>query len=330
MPKGYTHLAYEQRCQIYALLKRGTSQKEIALVTGVDQSTISREISRNKGKRGYRYKQAQEKSQQRKLRASSRKRKMTLDVVMYVEQMLCNFQWSPEQISGRLKLQYNLHISHESIYQYIYKDKRKGGRLYKNLRRAGKKYNKRLGKRAGRGLIPGRIGIEERSIIVKEKSRIGDFELDTIIGAKHKGAIVSMVDRKSKITFLELIPNATAIQTSEAIISRLQPFEEHIHTCTADNGKEFAQHNIVSKKLSAQFFFANPYRSCERGLNENTNGLVRQYFPKKTDFTKLNAKQIRMVEYLLNSRPRKSLNYRTPIEIFLQETGDSINYALRC
>lgn len=330
MPQGYTHLAYEQRCQIYVLLKRNISKTQISATIGVHQTTVSREILRNKGKRGYRYKQAQAKTIGRRFKVNSHPRKMTPDLTLYVGQMLCEFQWSPEQIAGRLRIIYGITLSHESIYRYIWKDKKMGGTLYKYLRRSGKKYNRRSGKQAGRGLIPNRIGIEARPAIVERKERVGDFELDTIIGAQHRGAIVSLVDRKTKLTLLKLLPKATASETSNAIIELLRPIKDNLYTLTSDNGKEFAQHDRVSKELKAKFFFANPYRSCERGLNENTNGLVRQYFPKKCVFTKLTHSQVKKVEFLLNSRPRKLLKYRTPFEVFLQDTGKNLNYALRC
>lgn len=330
MPKGYKHLAYEQRCQIHALLKRNTSKSRIAVIVGVHPTTITREIKRNSGRRGYRYKQAQSKTIERRLKANMRLRKLTLEVTLYVEEKLCKFQWSPEQIAGRLKLKYGIKISHELIYRYIWNDKKDGGLLYKHLRRKGKKYNNRSAKKAGRGLIPGRIGIEERPQIVDEKLRVGDFEADTIVGANHVGAIVSLVDRKSKLTRLKLIRKAKSTETATAIIELLGPIKRHVHTITSDNGKEFAKHKVIKQKLVAQFFFANPYRSCERGLNENTNGLVRQYFPKGTCFSKLSHEQLERVEKLLNSRPRKSLRYQTPNEVFLRETGEYRNVALRC
>ena len=202
MPKGYHHLTYDKRCQIYALLRRGFSQSQIAKDLEVAQSTISREIGRNKGKRGYRYKQAQEKAEIRRQAASSKPYKMTPDLTMLLEQTLSKKQWSPEQFTGYIKVHMNISISHERIYQYIWNDKRTGGTLYKHLRCSGKKYNKRRNKSAGRGLIPNRVGIEHRPTIVEQKNRVGDFEMDTIIGSQHKGAIVSLVDRKTKLTRL--------------------------------------------------------------------------------------------------------------------------------
>lgn len=329
MPKGYHHLTYDKRCQIYALLKRDFSQKQIADDMEVDQSTISRELKRNKSLKGYRYKKAQTKASVRRQKASKRLYKMIPDFTIFIEQMLCQRQWSPEQLSGYAKRNMNISISHERIYQYIWADKRNGGLLYKYLRCNGKKYNKRSSKSAGRGLIPNRIGIEQRPAIVEAKERVGDFEIDTIVGAQHQGAIVSLVDRRTKFTKLGLLARATAQETKDAIVKLLDPIKSNVHTMTADNGKEFAQHVEITAALDATVYFANPYHSWERGLNENTNGLVRQYFPKKTDFTTLTHEQVQNVEYLLNSRPRKTLGYQTPFEVFLQLTGRNLNYALR-
>jgi len=330
MPKkGYTHLAYEQRCQIYTLLRRGDNESQIAKAIGVATSSVNRELKRNCGKRGYRFKQAHQKALSRRSNVSTKKKKMTPNVQLYVEKMMRERQWSPEQIAGRLKVSESFSISPEAIYQFIWKDKKKGGALYKHLRRHGKKYNKRGSKLAGRGLIPGRIGIELRPEIVEARERVGDFEGDTIVGVKRRGAIVSLVDRKTKVTRLALIQRASAEEAHSAIVAALSTIQEHVLTITTDNGKEFAKHADTAKKLDADFFFANPYHAWERGLNENTNGLVRQYFPKGTDFTKITHSEIRDIEFLLNTRPRKSLNFQTPHEIFFTSTGIDLDYALR-
>lgn len=329
MPKGYKHLTYEQRCQIYAFLKSGFSHIKIAEFLEVDQSTISREIARNKGKRGYRYKQAQRKAESRRSQASRSCKKMTPELVLYVEHMMKEKQWSPEQISGRMKKVMDTSVSHERIYQYIWQDKREGGNLYKQLRCGGKKYNKRGNAQSGRGLIPGRIGIEHRPTIVETKERVGDFEIDTIVGARHRGAIVSIVDRKTKITRLVALSRMTAEQTSHAVCGALYGIKEYVHTLTADNGKEFAYHDKIAQNLQTTVYFANPYHAWERGLNENTNRLIRQYFPKNADLSKITYEEIQYVEYLLNSRPRKTLGYRSPFEVFLKLTGKNLAYALR-
>lgn len=330
MPKGYQHLTYDQRCQISALKKSGLSQNKIAKLLGVDQSTISKELHRNTGRKGYRHKQAHNKAVHRRHKATSVARKMTTDFVPFVELLIRENKMSPEQVSGRLRKTHGISISHESIYRHVWRDKKEGGDLYENLRQRGKKRNKRGSKKAGRGLIPNRIGIELRPAEVMAKSRVGDWEGDTIVGKDHRGAIVSMVERKTKLVRLKLIPAATAQETTKATISILDPLKKHVLTITTDNGKEFSGHTNISTFLDAQIYFANPYCSWERGLNENTNGLVRQFFPKKTDFTKLTQEQVKKVEDNLNNRPRKMLNFKTPNEEFLHLTGIVPGYALRC
>ena len=199
MSEDYHHLTRDQRCQIYTLNKRGDSVLTIADELGVHRSTIYRELKRNTGKRGYRFKQASEKALDRRLIASRQKQKMTNVTTCIIKEKL-GLQWSPVQISGWLKGQVGMKaVSHETIYQYIWADKHKGGGLYKNLRHSGKKYNKRSKGTAGRGCIPNRVDIDERPSIVEEKTRLGDWELDTIIGKGQSGTIVSMVDRASKL-----------------------------------------------------------------------------------------------------------------------------------
>ena len=321
MLKTYHHLTRDQRCQIFALKKRGLTQTGIAVDIGVSQSTISRELARNRGLRGYRFLQAHRVAAQRRSARKGLAHVMTPCLVVRVEALLHKNQWSPEQICGALNHEDGTKVSHESLYRHIWSDKREGGKLYLHLRQRGKKRNKRGAATAGRGLIPGRIDIAQRPAIVDAKSRLGDWELDSIIGAKHRGAITSMVERKTKLTMLVLLDGPTSKATKEGIIARLAPLKKHVHTLTSDNGKEFAGHAEISKKLGSGFYFCTPYHSWERGLNENTNGLVRQYFPKGTDFTKLTAKDVQRVEDLLNNRPRKALNYRSPNEVFAKLTA---------
>ena len=201
MAAGYHHVTRDIRCQIYALKSMGQSLSKIALAVGRDKSTISREISRNTGERGYRFKQADEKAKARRSDASKAAKKLTEEMKSTIREKLLE-DWSPDQISGRLKLEGKA-ISHETIYQFVWRDKRAGGKLYKHLRHRGKRYNKRSSGKTGRGCIPDRVDITARPSIVETKSRIGDWEGDTIIGAKHKGAIVSYVDRHSKFTLLK-------------------------------------------------------------------------------------------------------------------------------
>ena len=316
MPEGYLHLTCEQRCQIYALLQSGHSQAHIARQIGVDPSTISRELVRNTGARGYRFKQAHEKASQRRQEASDKPRKMTPDLVELIEEKLTQEQWSPDQISGRLAKDGVAFISHERIYQHVWKDKKDGGTLYLHLRHSGKKYNRRKGKNSGRGLIPNRVDIDQRPPIVAAKSRIGDWEADTIIGANHKGVVMSHVERTSKYTKLAKLPDKNADSVVQACARVLLPLADQIETITYDNGKEFASHAQIATSLAALSYFAKPYHSWERGLNEHTNGLFRQYFPKGSDFSILSDADVQRVEDKLNSRPRKILGYQTPREIF--------------
>lgn len=318
MPKGYHHLTSHKRCQIYILKKRGDSQSGIARQLNVSRSTICRELRRNRGLNGYRHKQAQRKAVQRRKAAHLDSKMMNERTLSIVIEKL-NLQWSPEQIAGWLKKNRpENRVSHETIYKYVWENKRRGGSLYKNLRHSGKKYNKRASKNAGRGCIPDRVDISERPRIVEDKSRVGDWELDTIVGKGQTSAIVSMVDRASKLTKLMRVPRRTAENIENALNAKLAPIKEFVITLTADNGKEFAYHKNVSHSLQAGFYFATPYHSWERGLNEHTNGLVRQYFPKGSSFDDIAPETVDHVENLLNTRPRKVLEYKTPIEAFVE------------
>ncbi len=329
MPKGYHHLKRDQRCQIYTLKARGDSVSIIADELEAHRSSIYRELKRNSGNRGYRYKQAEEKANERRHKTSYRKLKMTPTTVSMVEAKL-KLQWSPEQISGWLKKgRYAKCVSHETIYKHIWSEKRVGGSLYKELRHKGKKYNKRSKGMAGRGCIPGRIDIDERPDIVERKTRIGDWELDTIIGSGQSGAIVSMVDRASKLTKLAKVSQKTAEEVKDALVESLSPVQDFVLTLTADNGKEFAYHQEVSRCLETNFYFAKPYHSWERGLNEHTNGLIRQYLPKGKRFDEVSAQSLMEIEILLNNRPRRVLNFSTPLEVFSQLSKEHADVALR-
>ena len=220
-------------------------------------------------------------------------------------------------------------MSHETIYKHVWKNKLKGGSLYKELRHHGKKYNKRRSGKAGRGCIPGRVDISERPQIVEEKSRVGDWEIDTIIGKKHKSVIVSMVDRHSKLTLLSQASRRTAQEIEEALTNRLGEVADDVLTLTADNGKELANHQVIAEKLGATVYFARPYHSWERGLNEHTNGLVRQYLPKNERLDAVTDDTVREIENLLNNRPRKVLQFRTPMEVFNARRTQSSFVALR-
>ena len=307
---SYTQLTYEQRCHIQVLNKTGLSQAAMANAVGVDQSTISREIQRNTGERGYRQKQAQARSDERRAQAA-KATKMTPPMIDLIESKLRE-KWSPEQVSGWLLETENESISHETIYLHVWADKRAAGDLYTYLRRQGKKYQSRGKSQAGRGHIKNRVSIDERPAIVDEKGRVGDWEIDLVIGKNHSGALVTIVERVTNFTVSKRIDNKSAVTVTAATIELLKPFKGAVLSITADNGKEFAYHEQMTKALNAPVYFADPYSSWQRGLNENTNGLLRQYWPKCTDFKKVSAKEVTSVIVQLNDRPRKKLGYETP------------------
>lgn len=312
---NYTQLTREQRYQIYALLKAGHNQTQIAAIITCHKSTVCRELRRNRGYKGYRPLQAQHLAQGR--RFQSHPARIAAHTWTQVEQLLQQ-QWSPEQIAGRLRLEQQPVVSHERIYHYIYRDKQNGGGLYRHLR-SQKKQRKRYAGYARQGQIPNRISIEQRPAIVASKGRLGDWEVDTIIGAQHQGAILSCTERKSKLTLLRKLATKGALEVKRNCIELLAPCADLVHTITVDNGKEFSDHRDIATVLQADIYFAHPYASWERGLNENTNGLVRQYFPKKYDFTKITPQEVQAVAAKLNNRPRKTLGFRTPNEVFFKQ-----------
>lgn len=308
--KHYKQLTYEQRCQIEVLKKSGFTQAEIAAAVGVSQSTISRELVRNSGLRGYRHKQAQRTAMARR-ESARRVTKMTPELTLLINKKLAE-KWSPEQISGWLLREHQILLSHERIYQHVWADKADGGELYRNLRRHGRKYHKRSNGKTNRGQIKNRVSIDDRPAVVDAKSRIGDWEIDTVIGKGHRGALVTIVERATQFTLSARLDDKSAEAVTEATIELLKPFAAALQTITADNGKEFSYHEKITQELEVQVYFAHPYHSWERGLNENTNGLLRQYWPKSTDFKKVTQEEVDAVIYQLNNRPRKTLGFETP------------------
>ena len=312
---SYTQLTQEQRYQIHSLLKMEHNQTEIAECLGVHKSTVSRELRRNMGQRGYRPKQAHQKALSR--RGHSRMRIMP-ERWAVVEAKI-RLEWSPEQISDWLKRHLVIQISHEWIYQYILADKRAGGTLYRHLR-CQKKRRKRYGSYDRRGKLPNRVSIEMRPAVVEQRQRIGDWEVDTIVGKGHRQAIVSLTERKSRLVLLRKVERRTADLVSEAVIDLLQPISEPLHTITADNGKEFAEHERISRELNTDFFFAHPFAAWERGTNENMNGLVRQYIPKNREFASITEHELLVITNRLNHRPRKCLDFMSPFEVFFEHS----------
>lgn len=317
----YTHLTQEQRYQISALLKEKTPLTRIAQIVGVHKSTISRELRRNQGAHRYFAAQAQRLAlDRRKDKAPARISKETWALV---EDKLRQ-KWSPEQIAGWLKAAGRPCVSHERIYHHVSQDRERSGSLYSHLRH-GTKRRSRYGSYKRGSPIPNRVGIEERPAIVERRERLGDWEADTVIG-KGRPVLVTLVERRSRLLRVARVARRGSQEVEAAVLALLAPLAERVHTITADNGSEFARHASISSSLEASFFFARPYASWQRGLNENTNGLIRQYFPKRFDFSQATDEDIKAVMDKLNNRPRKALGFKTPNEVFF--APDTV--ALRC
>lgn len=308
---SYKQLIEGQRYQISAYLSENLSFREIARKMGLNHTTISREVRRNRTlSRDYIPQKAHALALKR--RQESAKSKLCEFTVMFVELCL-SYKWSPEQIAGVGKL-IGYSVSHEWIYNYIYRDKVRGGDLYRQLRHNGRKYRK--GSRVKRVIIPNRVGIEHRPSIVDLKQRLGDWEVDTVLGKQGTGAIVSLVERKSKLYLIRKVNAKSASEVRDAMIQMLWQYRHYVHTITADNGLEFCGHEVVAKALKADVYFANPYASWERGLNENFNGLLRQYIKKGTDLRTITDEQLFQIEREINLRPRKCLGFKQPAVVF--------------
>lgn len=315
---NYKHLTREERYQIQAYKKAGFSQVEIAKELMVHKATISRELSRNSSKLHKRYTaaKADKVSCDRRMYASKKSNfKMTKEVKKYIVKYI-EEDYSPEQASATLKIRHNINISLVRIYQYIEDNKFSGGDLHTHLRfyhtghrraKYGAKY---------KGQIKDRVSISQRPAIVDDKSRIGDLETDTIVGANQKGAITTIVDRASMFIKISIPTSKKASDIEAETIRLLTPFKDRIKTITSDNGFEFSNHKNVSQALNCDYYFCHPYSSWERGLNEYINGLIRQYIPKGTSFENITPQYIQLIEDKLNNRPRKSLNWKTPNEVF--------------
>ena len=312
---GYRRLTQVDRIRIKDFLILGLSQTQIADKLKVHKSTISREIKRNSGLKGYRSQQAQRTAEQRQAFLSNL-RKWTAALEKKVK-VLLKRKWSPEQISSRFKLERKESISHQRIYEFIEEDRLSGGDLRKNLRHSRKLRKKGSRSEDHRGQIKEARCIEERPKSVNGRSYFGHWERDTMHGAEKKGGLLVCVERKYRYVKLTKLLRRTAAKTAMATIRLLRDFP--VRTITNDRGHEFGHHNQVAHQLNTQVFFCHPYSSCERGTNENRIGVIRQYFPKKTPLLDVTWYQLRRVEKEINSRPMKCLGWRTPSEVFLKQ-----------
>lgn len=315
---NYTHLSQDERYQIELLKREGFNNTQIAKKLKRHKSTLSRELKRNKGKRVWRAKQAHEISVERIIKRNRTNcKKITPAAWEHAKEMLVLNQHSPEQISGRLRYEKKEEISRESIYQRLKADKKAGGNLYKHLRCQKQRRSRYGSKRVGRPNVLNRKSIEERPSIVDKRERFGDWEGDTIIGAGcNSGIIFSAVERKSRYIVLKKLSDKKPMNIVNACKEQFKKFKKILHTITVDNGGEFTLHNLISKTLDVEVYFARPYHSYERGTNENANGLIRQYFKKDQRFDNVTDEEVQKVAMKLNHRPRKCLGYRTPYEVF--------------
>ena len=289
-------------------MKEGLNCTEIAKNLGRSTSTISREIRRNKGGRGYRPKQADRLAQERSV-GSRNARRIEPDVLKAAFDRIAE-QLSPEQVAAELP------ISHETLYQHIYADKAAGGTLWKNLRCQKKRKKRYASGVERRGQIVGRRPIHERPANVELRRTVGHWEGDTVIGAGHKQAIVTLVERKSGYAVLMKVNHKTSELVSAAVIKKLEPIRDRVKTITFDNGKEFAEHARIDEALGSKTYFADPFSSWQRGSNENFNGFLGQYIPKKRPLSTVTDEELKMIERRLNNRPRKRLGFKTPNQVF--------------
>jgi len=316
----YSHFTSEEREALQVMNNGSIDLGTIARIFGKHISSIYRELSRNESSGYYLAHHANSSSWDRR-RASKTYPKLGNDALMQEVERRFKEDHSPEQIAGRLKEEYphdsSMHISHETIYTHIYKRIKAGADLRKHLRHGRAKRRNRLHRKDKRGIIPNRQFIDERPAIVEEKRRIGDWEGDTVEGGGKKGYIATYTDRNTKFLVSYSMKSKSAselVQGARIAFSNIP--SNCIHTLTVDNGKEFTYHAELGAAIGASVYFAHPYHSWERGLNEHTNGLLRQYLPKKQPLDRLTTKQLARIVDKLNNRPRKSLGYRTPREVF--------------
>jgi IS30 family transposase len=316
--RSYRQLTSEERYALATLRRQGYTVRGIARALGRSASTISREIRRNRRKDGrYRAFTADQRARARRSRSRRNQRFSATDWGLVLSCL--HEDWSPEQISGRLKKDGVLHISHESIYRHIWRNKRRGGTHYKLLRQAGKKRRKRYGAYDSRGRLAGKRHISERPPAVEERREIGHWEIDTVLG-KGKPCIVTLVERATGFVLIGKMKARTVAELNRATLALISEAPLPVRTITADNGTEFHGYAELQTATRTPFFFATPHHSWERGSSENANGLIRQYLPKRTSMAPLSQDRCDSIAHRLNTRPRKRYDYRTPEE----------EYELRC
>jgi IS30 family transposase len=315
--KHYHQLSSEERFYIHQALREGRSQQYIAKRLSRHPSTISRELKRNVqgNEQQYHYKWAFYHMLHRKQASHKKKFRKLTTYVKHLIIALIKETLSPEQVCAYAKEHHAVVISHETVYRFIYSNRERWLALRPYMRH-GLKRRKRYGSGTRYTNIPDRTPLSERPSVVEDKTRLGDWECDTVVGGDRKSALVTLVDRTSLFTLSTRVPRKTTKAVCQAIITLLKPYKDKVKTLTFDNGNEFSHHMKIAKALNAKTYFAKPYSSWERGINENTNGLLRQFFPKGTNFNEVTDEQVQHAVHLLNNRPRKTRQYRSPNQVF--------------
>jgi len=320
---SYTHLSEPERVCIFHQQMAQFSKAQIARRLGRHRATIARELKRFHRHPSWPYYRqyfpdgAHELARQRRSRARGFRWTRHRPLLAYVLRKLRQ-EWSPQQIAGRIRLDHpgdkKMRVSHQSIYQYVKADRHNGGSLWKRLRQGCKLRRKPYGTGPRRCRIPDRVGIEQRPQQVEARKQKGHWEADTMLA--RKGRLATCVERKSRYVLIARLPDGRAIEFNTAAIRCFKKIPRRWRkTITTDNGSEFVEHQRLASRLGFKTFFANPYSSWERGSNENTNGLIRQYLPRPTDLSLLSYQRIARIAAKLNNRPRKCLGYRTPAEV---------------
>jgi IS30 family transposase len=312
----YHQLTPGERYMLAALRRQGLNQSEIARSLGRHRSTVCREVRRNSTRADGRYRAftAQEQANGRRSRPRRNSRFTARDFAL-IDELLCR-QWSPEQVAGHLARSGQLSVSHETIYRHVWRDKKAGGLLHTHLRGARKRRRKRYGAYDSRGRLAGKRMISERPPEVEARERVGHWEADTVAGAGSRDCVATLVERKTGLVLIGKLSDRTAGGLSRRAVSLMRSSGARFETVTADNGTEFHDYQRVERLTGAAFYFARPYHSWERGSNENANGLIRQYLPKGMSMAGLSQHQCNAIARKLNTRPRKRLGFRTPLECF--------------
>lgn len=313
---SYRRVTREDRLRIKDGLDGGLSKSELADKLGFHKSTIGREISRNSGGRGYRPKQAHGFALAREEPKHGPYRMNPVIMSLITERL--ELKWSPEQISNRLKVEGEETVSAETIYKFIYQDRANGGELWKNLRRARRTRRKRFPSEDRRGQIKNATPISERSAKANKRKKLGHWERDTMLGKDRKTGVLVITDRKSRFNKFRKLNRRLAPKVTKETITALKGLP--VKSVTNDRGQEFSDHERCAKKLNVQIYFCDPYSSYQRGTNENRIGILRQYFPKKSDLSKLTNGHLRKIEFEINNRPMKILDWRTPYEVMMEKS----------